>query len=142
MNTAGNAVTISLQNKLSSVTTGAKSKVTTRMQLYCRTSLPGCTGLTIVIGGLHTHSHTAGPQAGSIFVGIAPCSNNARFTAGVWDLHFVFEATHQCNPITNLRQTALTWAPPLLYGPSARLIPASSGAATITDTTVKMCSQE
>lgn len=132
----------SLQNKLSTLTTGAKSQVTTKIQLYRGTNLPGRTGLAIVIGRLHTHSHAAGPEAGSIFVGIAPCSNNVRFTAGVGDLHFVFEATHQCNPITNPRQTALTWALPLVYGPSARLIPASSGAATITDTTLKMCSHE
>lgn len=131
--------------QLSTLTMGAKK----RRQGYNRTveqTYPGCTGLAVVICGLHSHTrartHTAGPEAGSIFVGIAPCSNNVRFTAGVGDLHFVFEATHQCNPITNPRQTALTWAPPLLYGPWARLIPASSGAATITDTTLKMCSQE
>lgn len=57
-NTAGEAATISFHNKLSSLTTGAKSKVTTRIQLYCRTSLPGWTGLAIVIGVQHTHKHT------------------------------------------------------------------------------------
>lgn len=65
-NTAGEAGTISPQNKLSSLTTGAKSKVTTRMQLYCRTSLPGRTGLTIVIGGLHTHTLTRSRPLGRI----------------------------------------------------------------------------
>ena len=67
----------------------------------------------------HTHTqttHPSTPRVGSIFVGIAACSNNVRFTTGVGDLHFVFGATHQCNPITNPRQTALTWALLLLYG--------------------------
>lgn len=85
----------------------------------------------------HTH---ADAQTGSIFVWSPPCSNNARFTSDWGNLHFVFQ-THQCDPITNPRHTALIWLPPLLYDPWACLIPASSDAAILTDTALKTCTR-
>lgn len=51
---AGEKMTISPQNKLSSLTTGAKPKGKERDAIV----LPGCTGLTTVIGGLYTRTRT------------------------------------------------------------------------------------
>lgn len=77
-----------------------------------------CVSLTKVIGATQPATALLQPGAGSIFVEIAPCSNNSRFTAAAWIYTLSSSATHQCNPITNPRQTALTWAPLQLYCPS------------------------
>lgn len=131
-NTASEVATISLQNKLSRLTTGAELKVTTRIQLYSRTNLPACTGLARVIGvwsthtlnlslfpsPSHTHTNTQTGPLGRINI-CWDCTlfQQCKIYSRRGGFTLVFQATHQCNPITNPRQTALTWALLLLYGP-------------------------
>lgn len=92
------------------------------------------------------------PRAGSIFVGIAPCSNNVRFTAGAGIYTLSWAQLISGDPITNPETDNINMrgAPPhptpphqpCFIAPRPCLISASSGTATITDTTLKMCSQE